>query len=412
MNQADERESSYAWVIVALCFLAMAIPMGIRSTFGLLIRPWEVEFGWDRAAISLVGSIGFLSNGLARAISGRWADIYGPRVVFVGSFILMAVFTVAMGFIQSLWHVYLVFGGGLLLAAGGSANVTAAVAISRWFSRNRAFAVGVVAAGGAAGQLILLPAFAAFMERYGWRTAYFWSGAAVLFIAVPIFLLFFRDDPPEVARGEQPREGEGGRPHPLARIAREVNFWWLIGSFGICGFTTAGLIETHLIPYAEEIHIDTFTAATAFGTLGAFNALGTLISGAISDRWGHKRLLGWIYVGRAVSLFFLMFVSDPVMLFVFAVAFGLVDFATVPPTTALSTTLFGNRSGGTVFGLVFLSHQIGSAAGTYAGGLVHDLWGNYQPIFLASAMICFVAAGMSWAINEEPAPAFAEPAAG
>lgn len=106
-----------------------------------------------------------------------------------------------------------------------------------------------------------------------------------------------------------------------------------------------------------------------------------------------------------------MFVSDPVMLFVFAVSFGLVDFATVPPTTALSTTLFGSRSGGTVFGLVFLSHQIGSATGAFAGGLVHDLWGNYLPIFLGSAMICLAAAGMSWAIRDEPMPAFAEPAA-
>jgi predicted MFS family arabinose efflux permease len=158
------------------------------------------------------------------------------------------------------------------------------------------------------------------------------------------------------------------------------------------------------------VHIDTITAATAFGVLGTFNVLGTLFAGAVSDRWGHKWVLGWVYAGRAVTLVFLLLVREPVMLFVFAVAFGLVDFATVPPTTTLSTTLFGRRSGGTVIGLVSLSHQIGSAMGSYAGGLVHDWAGSYVLFFLAGALLCAAAAAMSWAISEAPEPARAEPA--
>ena len=115
---------------------------------------------------------------------------------------------------------------------------------------------------------------------------------------------------------------------------------------------------------------------------------------------GHKWVLGWVYAGRAVTLVLLLFVRDPVMLFAFAVAFGIVDFATVPPTTALSTTLFGPSSGGTVIGLVSLSHQVGSAMGSYAGGLVHDWAGSYVLFFLGGALLCAAAAAMSWAIIE------------
>jgi len=111
---------------------------------------------------------------------------------------------------------------------------------------------------------------------------------------------------------------------------------------------------------------------------------------------------------RPTELVYGVVVREPAMLFVFAVAFGLVDFATVPPTTALSTTLFGWRSGGTVIGLVSLSHQIGSAIGSYAGGLIHDFTGSYLFFFLAGALLSAAAAAMSWAISEAPELALTE----
>ncbi|MBI4241492.1 MAG: MFS transporter [Candidatus Rokubacteria bacterium] len=396
MSPARERELPYAWVIVALAFSALAVAMGIRSTIGLLVRPWEAEFGWDRAGVSLTASFGLLAYGLAQPLAGRWADRYGPRLVFAGSLALLGVSTVAVGFIQNLWQAYLIFGVGLMAAVGGASNVTGAVAIARWIKHRKALAVGIVMAGAAAGQLVLVPAIAAAMKAIGWREAFVWSGLGVLLVALPLVGLLLKDDPPGTAQARIARESD--RPQPVAALARQRNFWWLVGSFWVCGVTTAGLIDTHLIPYAEDVHIDTVTAATAFGVLGTFNVLGTLFAGAISDRLGHKWLLGWVYAGRALTLVFLLFVREPLPLFVFALAFGLVDFATVPPTTALSTTLFGQRSGGTVIGLVSLSHQVGSAMGSYAGGLIHDWAGSYVVFFLAGALLCAAAAVMSWAI--------------
>jgi MFS family permease len=409
VDDARERELPYAWVIVALAFFALAVAMGIRSTIGLLVHPWEKEFGWDRAAVSLTASFGFLAYGLAQPLAGRWADRYGPRLVFTGSLALLGLSTAAVGLIQNLWQAYLIFGIGLMAAVGGASNVTAAVAIARWVRRKKALAMGIAMAGAAAGQLVLVPAIAAFMKTAGWRFAFIWSGAAVLLISVPLLFFFLKDDPPGRAEARAAQDAADGRPQRLSELARQKNFWWLMGSFWVCGVTTAGLIDPHLIPYAEDIHIDTITAATAFGVLGTFNVMGTLFAGAISDRWGHTRVLGWVYAGRALTLVFLPFVREPAMLFVFAVAFGIVDFATVPPTTALSTTLFGRRSGGTVVGLVSLSHQVGSALGSYAGGLIHDLAGSYVLFFLGGALLCAAAAAMSWAISEAPAPARTEP---
>jgi MFS family permease len=314
MNTTRERELPYAWVIVALTFFALAVAMGIRSTIGLLVHPWENEFGWDRAAVSLTASFGFLVYGLAQPVAGRWADRYGPRLVFSGSLALLGLSTAAVGIIQNLWQAYLVFGVGLMAAVGGASNVPAAVAIARWIKRRKALAVGIVMAGAAAGQLVLVPAFAAFMKAWGWRAAFVWSGLGVLLIALPLVLIFLKDDPPGGAEVRAARERADGRPLPLAEILRQRNFWWLMGSFWVCGVTTAGLIDPHLIPYAEDIHIDTVTAATAFGVLGTFNVLGTLFAGAISDRWGHRWVLGWVYAGRALTLILLLFVREPVML--------------------------------------------------------------------------------------------------
>lgn len=408
MDDTRDRELTYAWVIVALGFFALAIATGTRSTIGLLFSPWEVEFGRDRAAVSFTASIGLLTYGLAQAAAGRWADRYGPRKIFAGSLALLGVSMVAVGFIQTLWQAYLAFGIGHMGAVGGASNVTAAVAITRWIKKKKARAMGIVMAGGAAGQVILVPAIAAFMKVAGWRLVFVWCGIGVLLIAVPLMLIFFKDEPPDRAYARDAGEMEHGRTPLFAAIAREKNFWWLVGSFWVCGVTTAGLIDPHFIPHAEDLEIDRVTAAVAIGVLGTVNVLAVLASGVVSDRWGYERVLGWIYMGRAVALIFLLFVGDTTMLFVFTVAFGIVHFSTVPPTMALSTTLFGRRSGGTVVGLVALSHQIGSAMASFGGGLIHDATGSYVLFFLSGALLCIPAAGMSWQISQAPAAARVE----
>jgi sugar phosphate permease len=402
--EAREREPSYAWVVVGVLFLAQAVAMGVSGTIGLLVKPWETEFGWDRAAVSLTASVGFVVYGMAQAFLGRWADRTGPRVIFSASIALLGVGVAAVGSIVSLWQAYAIFGILIMVGVGGASSPTSAVAVARWFTARRGLALGVVAGGSAAGQFVLLPAMAALIDAVGWRTAFFWLGVAILAVALPVVLLLLRDDPDGHAGRAGAAAALAGSPTALTELLRHVNFWWLALSFFVCGVTTGGLIDAHFIPHAQDHHIAAVTAATAFGVLSLVNMVFTMLSGAVSDQLGYARLLGWIYAGRAATLVFLVFARDPVSLFVFAVAFGIVDFSTVAPTMALSTVLFGRRSAGTVFGLVALSHQIGSAAGSYAEGLVHDLTGSYTTFFLAAAALLGVAAFMSWAISGAPPP--------
>ena len=405
MADAREREPSYAWVVVGVLFFAQAMAMGVRGTIGLLVTPWEAEFGWDRAAVSLTASVGFVVYGLAQALSGRWADRTGPRVILAASMALLGVGVAAVGSIVSLWQAYAIFGVLIMVAVGGASSPTSAVAIARWFTARRGLAIGLVSAGSAAGQFVILPVMALLIGAVGWRTAFFWLGGAILLVALPVVLLLLRDDPDQSVRGAPGASAAlAGAPMPVAEILRHANFWWLALSFFVCGVTTAGLIDTHFIPYAQDHHVSAVTAATAFGVLSLVNMVFTTLSGAVADRLGYTRLLGWIYAGRAATLVFLVFARDPASLFVFAVAFGIVDFSTVAPTTALSTILFGRRSAGTVYGLVALSHQLGSALGSYGGGLVHDLTGAYTAFFLAAAALSAAAAFMSWAISETPEP--------
>jgi sugar phosphate permease len=403
VTEGREREPSYAWVVVGVVFFAQAVAMGVRGTIGLLVNPWETEFGWDRAALSLTASLGFVVYGVAQALSGRWADRAGPRVILAASIALLGVGTAAVGSIVSLWQAYVIFGGLVMVAVGGASSPTAAVAVARWFTARRGLALGVVAGGMGAGQFVILPVMATLIERFGWRTAFFWLGVAILAVALPVVLLLFRDDPDPGAGRVGPGAGLPGSPMAVAELLRHANFWWLALSFFVCGVTTAGLIDTHFIPHAQDHHVAAVTAATAFGVLSLVNMVFTTLSGAVSDRLGYARLLGWIYAGRAVTLVYLVFARDPASLFVFAVAFGIVDFSTVAPTTALATILFGRRSAGTVYGLVSLSHQLGSALGAYAGGLIHDLTGSYTTFFLAGATLSGAAAFMSWAISVAPA---------
>jgi sugar phosphate permease len=404
MAEEQPREPSYAWVVVGVMFFAQAVALGVRGTIGLLVNPWEAEFGWDRAAVSLTASLGFVVYGLAQAFSGRWADRTGPRVIFAASIALLGVGTMAVSSIVTLWQAYAIFGVLIMLGIGGASSPTSAVAVARWFTARRGLALGIVGAGSAAGQFVLVPVMATLIGSIGWRAAFLWLGVGILAVALPIIVLLLRDDPSQGAGRASVAASDVGSPMPMAEILRHANFWWLALSFFVCGVTTSGLIDTHFIPYAQDHHVAAVTAATAFGLLSLVNMVFTTLSGAVSDRLGYTRLLGWIYAGRAVTLVFLVFARDPASLFVFAVAFGIVDFSTVAPTTALSTVIFGRRSAGTVFGLVALSHQIGSALGSYAGGLVHDLTGSYAGFILAGAALSGAAAFMSWAISESPVP--------
>jgi predicted MFS family arabinose efflux permease len=174
----------------------------------------------------------------------------------------------------------------------------------------------------------------------------------------------------------------------------------LAGSFWVCGYTTTGLVLTHLIPYATEHGFHATHAAQALGVMGALNIVGTVGAGWLSDRFGQRGPLAAYYLFRGISLIFLPFIGTIPGLFAFAALFGLNYISTVPATTSLVAKLYGRYSVGEIFGWVFFSHQVGAAVGSTVGGYLYDRFGDYTVAFHSAAALAFVAVLMVLAIRE------------
>jgi len=180
---------------------------------------------------------------------------------------------------------------------------------------------------------------------------------------------------------------------------RTTDFWLLAGSFFICGYTSNGLVGTHLIPHAVEHGFTEVTAASAVGVMGAMNIVGTLSAGWLSDRFDDRRLLAVYYGFRALSLAALPLVIEARGLYLFAIVYGLDWIATVPPTANLTARIFGRASLGTIYGWIFFSHMVGAALAAYLGGFFHQVIGDYHLMFVSAALLGFVAAGLALRIQ-------------
>jgi MFS family permease len=417
----------YAWIVLAATAFVLLAASGVRSAFGVFIKPMEAEFGWDRTALSMVASLSFIFNGGIGPVVGRLADRWGPRGVLAAASVLLGVGTLGAAAVVVLWQLYLTVGVLVAIGAGGATMGVAAAMATRWFDTRRGLVIGIIGGGVAAGQLLVVPLAMALTLAWGWRTAFAALGVGFLVLILPVILGLIRNDPrdmglrPYGSRDADP--GRGGASFPAERTSlREAMssgpFWLLMGSFWVCGYTSSGLVLTHLIPHASEHGFHATQAAQALGVMGAFNIVGTVASGWICDRFGQKGPLAAYYALRGLSLLFLPYVDTTLGLFAWAVVFGLNYISTVPATTALTAKLYGRYSVGELSGWIFFSHQVGSAVGSLVGGYLYDRLGDYTMAFHSAALVAFAATAMVLAIRDRPlagrppAPAVAVPAAG
>jgi predicted MFS family arabinose efflux permease len=181
--------------------------------------------------------------------------------------------------------------------------------------------------------------------------------------------------------------------------------WWSASfclTFYVCGATSNGLVGQHFIPHAVDHGFSELAAAGALALIGAFNFVGTIASGWLTDRFDPRKLLLAYYVLRGVSLLWLPFVHDTAGLTVFAVLFGLDYIATVPPTVALAADAFGRRNVGVVYGWIFAAHQVGAALAAWGSGVARDAFGDYLVAFILAGGMAMLAGGMSLMIRRTP----------
>lgn len=394
--------SGAAFTVAALCLAGVAV-YGSRGSLGLFITPWQERFVASRGSVALVSTVGFLVFAGAQPLAGRLLEtVPGRRLVLAGLGLCAAGFggaTVA----RSLWQVVLLIGVVSALGTGFASLPVLSVLATNVVHRREGLVFGFLTAAAAGGQIVVLPVATAAL------TASLSRAMAVVALllgvaAIAVLVVAPRSRRPQAPTGAGATERRTG----LARLFREPGFWQLLVPFFICGYTTTGLVDTHLIPFAVGHHIDVAIASSAMATLAAFNVTGVLLAGALTDRVNRGKLLAVIYITRAATLLVLPLLTTPRGLFLFAAVFGLADFATVPPTTSLTRRVF--RSGGwtVALGVISAAHQIGSALGAFVGGWLFDLTGDYRAAFATAAASLVVAAVLSWRLadrrSQPPAP--------
>jgi len=381
---------------------------------GLLIVPLHSEFGWSRGMIGFAVSVNLALYGLTAPFAAALMDRFGIRRVVTCALLTISLgagLTVAM---TRIWQLVLCWGVLVGLGSGSMALAFAATVTDRWFVARRGLVTGILAAGGAAGQLVFLPLLSWITEHHGWRPA---AGTVALAAAavVPFVLVLLRDHPADVgvaAYGAAeftpkpaPVTGAAGRAlRALADAARGGTFWLLAGAFAICGASTNGLVKTHFVPAAHDHGLPVTTAASLLAVIGIFDIAGTVASGWFTDRLSPRRLLAMYYGLRGLSLMFLpMLFSDSIhpSMVLFIVFYGLDWVATVPPTIALCREHYGENSA-IVFGWVLAAHQIGAALVAYLGGVARDALGSYDVVWYTSGGLCAVAALMSLVVRHRP----------
>jgi MFS family permease len=414
-----------AWIVllaVTICTLAAS---GVRVVFGVYIKPMEAEMGWTRGGLSGAAALSLLLLGAVGPFAGRLADRWGARRLILASIVLLGSGTIAMGLSQKLWQVYLTAGILMAVGSGGLGMATAATVAARWFDAKRGLAIGFIAGGMSAGQLIVFPLATALTVWMSWRVSTTWLGLGLLVLVLPVAFFFVRNDPadggtrPYGATGPAPTAAQAAATRTAGRVsvleaARAPQFWLLMATFFVCGYTTGGLVLTHFMPHALEHNFTHLQASTALGIMGAMNVVGTIASGWLCDRFGRRGPLATYYFLRGISLLLLLYVWDVSSLHVWAALFGLNFVSTVPPTTTLTANIFGRYSVGELSGWIFLSHQVGAAIAAALAGWIYEWYGGYGPAFVSAGVLALIAAGLTLAIRERavvrPPVATAEPA--
>ena len=386
-------------IAIALACVLLAINFGWRSSLGLFLTPVSETFGYGREVFAFSLALQNLLWGLTQPIAGAFADKFGTtRVVIVGT-ILYALGLYITATAESFISLHL--GAGILVGMGiaGTGLGVVLPAMARMVApEKRAFALGVGTAAGSAGQFLFIPVAREFLVAYGWQTALILMAIAAL--SMILFSPVFKGDAKTNVNIDN--EPEQNLKESLNEASGHIHYWLLIAGFFVCGFQLA-FITVHMPSYLADKGFDSSVAAASLSIIGLCNIVGSLVSGHLSGIYSKKWILTFIYAARSIVIvLFLIVPISTVTIYAFSFATGLLWLATVPPTSGLVAQMFGLRFMGTLYGIVFLNHQIGSFTGVWLGGYLFDTTGSYNQVWWWAAIIAAITALIHVFIDERP----------
>jgi predicted MFS family arabinose efflux permease len=393
----------YAYLVVALIFFALLAAAGLRSTPAVLLVPWANEFHWSRSVISFAAAVGIFLYGLTGPFAAAAMQRFGIRKTVLFALALMSVSSLASLWMTASWQLILLWGVISGIGSGCVASVLSATIVNRWFVTHRGLVMGLLAASTSTGTLIFFPTFSAIQEWGGWKPVVI-VVAVCLGLLIPLVWWLLPEWPADVGQtpfgGTQQAAPVANKANPLKTAfgglkegLESRDFWLLAGTFFVCGFTTNGLIGTHMIALCGDHGLDAVVAGGLLAVMGAFDLVGTTASGWLTDRYDPRKLLFVYYGLRGLSLIYLPFADFSFRgLSLFAVFYGLDWIATVPPTLALTNRAFGSQKAPVIFGWILASHQLGAALAAFIAGYSRSVSGSYLEAFVAAGFIAIVAA--------------------
>jgi predicted MFS family arabinose efflux permease len=393
-----------AWIIAGVTFFTLFATAGFRSAPSVLILPLEEDLGWRRDVISAAVAINVLFYGFTAPFAAALMERFTVRKV-----VMAALFTVGTGALGTIWmtkswQFMLLWGVVVGIGTGSMALVFAATIANRWFVKKRGLVVGVLTAAAASGQLVFLPGLSKLAVDPGWRASSLVIALGA-YVMVPLIYFLLKESPQSI--GTTPYGAEKSWQPPVldkGNAARNAidslkaamkirNFWYLSGSFFVCGLSTSGLIGTHFIPAAHDHGMVTVTAASLLALIGVFDVIGTIGSGYLTDRIDPRKLLFFYYFTRGLSLFLLpsiLFSTLHASTLVFIIFYGLDWVATVPPTVLLCRQVLGPDKGAIIYGWVFAAHQVGGSIAALGAALLRVKFGDYASAFYITGLLCVI----------------------
>ena len=401
----------YAWVMLAITFLYAMFSTSAMGVPAVLILPMSKDLGWTIGELSAPQGLRVALFGLCAPLAGGLMIRYGVRrMVAISGALLMIGLIVSITMTQK-WQLWLGMGVLLGLAPGITAMQLTAVVPARWFVSHRGLAIGILGASVATGTLLFMPIAAWVSTIWGWRAALLIPTSGAL-VSLALFLWLGRERPQDI--GLQPLGATAPVPVPAMPKANFVQlsvnalvagskkwiFWILAFTFAICGVSSFGLTQAHLVPFCSDMGIPFGVSASLLAIIGVFDMIGTIGSGWLCDRYDNRWLLAMYYGLRGVALVWLVYANvSTAGLLIFAVIYGLDFIATVPPTVPLSVQTFGPEIGPAVFSWIFAAHHISAGVMLVAAGVSRDAIGSYAPSFLLAGILCFVAAAAFSAVR-------------
>ncbi|MCP5345302.1 MAG: MFS transporter [Gammaproteobacteria bacterium] len=406
MNQASR---AYLPVLISACLL-LVLSFGYRAGFGLFMQPMSQANGWGRDVLALALAIQNLSWGICAVIAGGLADRYGNLRVLLSGVLLYGLGMYFMA--SSTTELQVISTAGLIVGAGvaGTSFGIVLPAIARAVpEERRGWALGMGTAAGSMGQFLVVPLIQLVVDSVGWFQA-------LQFLGVSAFLMALFTIPLARYGGPQNEADDAQVRASLARIAGNAfqvrSYTLLVFGFFVCGFHVA-FITVHMPGYVVDLGFPAAIGAWSISLIGLCNVFGSYYSGTLCGQRPMHRLLAFIYLARAVIIaIFLMAPTTIPGILLFSAAMGFLWLATVPPTSGLVALFFGTRYMTFLYGIVFLSHQLGSFSGVWLGGWLYERTGNYDGIWMAGIVLGILAALLHWPIREQDYSAHLQKGAG